>query len=360
MDPFTHAASGAVAMLALSKRPVTLWSWPIAALACASPDIDLVFIHTPLEFLELHRGITHSFAGAPFLGLILAVLAWPLWRRKTPDRWSFPRVWLFCVLMVLLHIWLDVVTTYGTMVFIPFSHYRVRLNGLFIVDFLLVMPMLWAILRWRTRPKLMALALAWVFVYPASGIAINAWHTAQCEARFAAEGRDVQKLVVLPDVFTPLFWRVIYEEKENGVLTVRDESLNFLGSPRAAPEIYPAANPKLAAAISDCSLDGEVYFNFAVLPVEEPLRPVDAPPDPSGVGRYFYDLRFGSGLEFVRHILAMRPNADRPFLLMCEYENEYIINKMRLRFSDSGRDSGWHSPRKPSQPVFWRWLVGLR
>ena len=75
MDPITHAASGAVAMLSLPNRPATRWAVPLAAIASASPDIDVALCHTPLEFLLLHRGITHSLAAAPLLGLLLTLLA---------------------------------------------------------------------------------------------------------------------------------------------------------------------------------------------------------------------------------------------------------------------------------------------
>ena len=37
MDPITHAASGAVAMLALPRRPLTRWAVPLAALAASRP-----------------------------------------------------------------------------------------------------------------------------------------------------------------------------------------------------------------------------------------------------------------------------------------------------------------------------------
>ena len=57
MDPVSHAASGAIALMALRSRPATAWALPLAALACASPDIDLVFCHSPLDVLLLHRGI---------------------------------------------------------------------------------------------------------------------------------------------------------------------------------------------------------------------------------------------------------------------------------------------------------------
>ena len=104
MDPITHAASGAVAMLALPRRPLTRWAVPLAALAAASPDLDLVFASTPLQFLLLHRGITHSLAAMPVLGLLLALCCYPLWRSATPERWNFGKVWLLTCAMILLHI----------------------------------------------------------------------------------------------------------------------------------------------------------------------------------------------------------------------------------------------------------------
>lgn len=372
MDPVTHAASGAVAMLALPHRPATAWAVPLAALTCASPDIDLAFIHTPLEFLMLHRGITHSFAFMPFFGLILALCSWPLWRRSTEGRWKFFYVWLFCCAMILLHIWLDVVTTYGTMVFLPFSHYRVRLNSIYIIDLLVTVPLLWAVWRWRDKRGMIILTLLWTFIYPAAGIGINAWHTAQCEDRFLAAGRNVSRMHVLPDAFAPFFWRVIFEQDNDGAITVRDQSLNALGEPRAPEEIFPAAPEDLVREFMRGSLDCEVYFQFAVLPVMRQLPQNDAPEDfSSATGNnlfLFHDLRFGSGLEFVRQLLAMRPNADIPFQLMTEIKNEpdatggyshTRLNRVRLRFSDSGRDSSWHEPSLPRKPDFAQWLVGL-
>lgn len=374
MDPVTHAASGAVAMLALSRRPATLWSLPLAAAACAAPDIDLAFIHTPLEFLLLHRGITHSFAAMPFLALVLALLCWPLWRQSTPGRWRFSTVWLFCCAMILLHIWLDVVTTYGTMVFLPFSHYRVRLNSIYIIDPLVTLPLLWAVWRWRFKRNLLIFTLIWTFLYPASGIALNAWHTAQCRARFAESGRQVERLHVLPDAFAPFFWRAIFEEEAPGGLSVREQSLNGLGQPRAPENVYPAADAALARRLEAVSTDCHYYFQFAMLPVMENLRqrdfPADLPDRQNAVLLMFYDLRFGSGLAIVRKLLAMRPNADIPFQLMSELLPvppsgtqplaDMDINRIRLRFSDSGRDSSWHKPVSPQKPDFWHWLVGLQ
>lgn len=364
MDPVTHATSGVVGLLALKQRPATLWTLPVAALACASPDIDLCFIRTPLEFLQLHRGITHSFAGAPVLGLLLALLAWPLWRKSTPGRWRFAQVWLFCIAMILLHIWLDVVTTYGTMIFLPFSHYRVRLNAVYIIDLAITLPLLWAVWRWRYRRGLILLALAWTFVYPAIGIAANIWHTQQWRSRLGELPGATGELVVLPDAFAPLFWRILYQQDSGSGLQVADQSVNALGQKRADPVYSPAAQPALVAALAGDSIAAATYFRFAILPVGEPLPASDAPQPalPGSKLDKFYDLRFGSGLAFVRDLLALRPKADMPFVLMAEYVPGNAgpqIERIRLRFSDSGRDSLWHRPEPAQKPDFWQWLVGL-
>ncbi|MBD5607262.1 MAG: metal-dependent hydrolase [Desulfovibrio sp.] len=365
MDPVTHAASGAIAMLAIKNRPATLWAWPLAAIACASPDIDLVFIHTPLEFLELHRGITHSFAFMPVMSLILALLFYPLWRKSTKKRWSFVGVWFFCCLMLLLHTWLDVVTTYGTMVLLPFSHYRVRWNSLFIVDLCLTLPLLWALWRWRAKRGLIVLALLWTFVYPAAGVGFNYWHTNQWREKLASENTPVAESRVLPDLFMPLFWRIIYEDKSGEFPAVKDASLDFFGRPRAIESSFVGLDRKLIELFKETSLEGEVFFDFAVLPVARDLPEKFMPEDASPDKKYYliHDLRFGSGLKFVQKILEARPNADMPFLFMAELSGELEnprVDRIRLRFSDSGRDSGWHIPQRPEKPTIWQWLVGLR
>ena len=89
---------------------------------------------------------------------------------------------------------------------------RMRLNAVFIIDLLVTLPLLWAIWRWRARRGLLLMAMAWLFVYPGISIGLNAWHTAQTRERLTAEGRAPQEIVVLPDAFSPFFWRALYSE----------------------------------------------------------------------------------------------------------------------------------------------------
>ena len=402
MDPITHAASGAVAMLAMPSRPASRLAVPLAALAAASPDIDVLLANTPQQFLLLHRGITHSLVVAPLLGLLLALISCSLWRAQTAGHWRFAKTWLFMTAMVLLHIWLDCITTYGTMIFVPFSHMRVRLNAVFIIDLLITLPLLWAIWRWRARRGLLLLAMAWLFVYPGISMGLNAWHTAQMRQYLTAQGRTPEEIVVLPDAFSPLFWRALYSETTPAGPMVYTQGLNALGAPRG-PEIAATALPKsLARDLARQSVVADAFLQFTLLPVVAPL-PADMLPAaaaqaalPAGAPAVHYlmvhDQRFGSSLALVRNLMAMRPSADIPFKYMAELASEPLpagqdtanaestpesgkstaptisttppfsqrLLRERMRFSDSGRDSLWQAPRPPTQPSLLQWLVGLR
>ena len=54
MDPVTHAASGALAMLAMPQRPATRWALPLAAFAAAAPDLDILAASGPLQTCLLY------------------------------------------------------------------------------------------------------------------------------------------------------------------------------------------------------------------------------------------------------------------------------------------------------------------
>lgn len=414
MDPVTHAASGALAMLAMPGRPATRWALPLAAIAAAAPDLDILAASGPLQTLLLHRGITHSLAAAPLMGLLLALIGRPLWRFETRDAWSFGGVWAFMMLLVLLHIWLDALTTYGTLVWLPFSGERLRLNAVYIIDLCMTLPLLWGIwhgLR-RERQRRRAqdvipfpfqntaslpvsdgktgvrLALCWsVLLYPALALGCQTWHSQQMQAALSAQGRDIRQLVVLPDAFAPLFWRALYLEKlpeapadapawqaelapllppadRQEHLVVRIQGLDALGRPFGPEESRTAAPAGLLAALSRQSVACRAFADFLLLPVIAPLPAAqDAAPAPGASRWLLHDERFGSQLGFVRRIMDMRPNAGIPFQLMLELEPGNLgprLLRERLYFSDSRRDSGWQAPRRPATPAFLPWLAGLR
>ena len=105
---------------------------------------------------------------------------------------------------------------------------------------------------------------------------------------------------------------------------------------------------------------GRESLSDGFTPLPEGQRTTDMP----GASQWLlHDERFGSQLELVQKIMAMRPNAGIPFQLMVQMEPGNMGPRLlqeRLYFSDSRRDSGWQPPRRPSQPAFLPWLAGLR
>ena len=214
MDSLTHAASGATLLLALPRRPATAWGVPLSMTIAALPDIDILFPRIPIDFLLLHRGITHALPALPALALLCALFMYPLWKRDTPGAWTFRQSALFALLLLLLHVWLDCVTTYGTLAFLPFSDYRVRLNGMFIVDFLLLIPLISACCAARRRSRIAALAMIWLLIYSGGAVAWRIHLQDKWSASLQAEGIVPTQLSVLPDAFSPLYWKVQYKHDD--------------------------------------------------------------------------------------------------------------------------------------------------
>lgn len=389
MDPITHAASGAMLAMAC-RRPRSAWAVPLAALVSASPDLDIFFSATPVGYLLFHRGITHSLAAAPLLGLLAALCMAVYWRRRNGnawsgdararDAWSFGQTWALGTVLILLHIWLDCVTTYGTMIFLPFSEYRVRLNGIFIVDFLLVLPLLAGLWHARTRRGLAALLVLWTLAYPAACVGLRAYHEHTAAARLRAEGIAAEQLTVLPDALAPFYWRVLYEtdtpysppaastEASTAANTfaapptarsVHQQGLDWRGRPSTPVHNYPAASAALLGSFKAASWQADVFFRFTLMPLQEQrVMAATNTAETGGIEYRFYDLRFGTMLPWVERLMQAR-SGGIPFLLLARRQGT-AWTAQRMEFAGAHRSSPWEAPEPPRQPTWTEWLVGWR
>jgi inner membrane protein len=135
MDTLTHALSGALLARATAPRNAPPRSLPrrIAAgfFACAAPDLDFVVgFAGPVEYLVQHRGVTHSLLLLPLWALLYSWLLAKILRE--PGGW---RALYGVTLMALAaHVAGDVITSFGTIVFAPFSDFRAGLGTTFIID----------------------------------------------------------------------------------------------------------------------------------------------------------------------------------------------------------------------------------
>jgi membrane-bound metal-dependent hydrolase YbcI (DUF457 family) len=167
MDTITHGIAGALISKALfngddlfASRPmnrqrIVTWSTMIAAIF---PDSDVfrdMLSRNDLLVISWHRSITHSLLCVPIFALLLATLTRWIARRR---KWEAPS---FAVLTgiysagILSHILLDLVTSFGTMVWSPLKWSRLAWDLIFIVDFtftgILLVPQ---ILAWvQERPE---------------------------------------------------------------------------------------------------------------------------------------------------------------------------------------------------------------
>jgi membrane-bound metal-dependent hydrolase YbcI (DUF457 family) len=154
MDTITHGIVGALAGKALfAGRDVPggfdgvesrALSSPIARAAIVGctlgsifPDIDVFagpLARNPLAIMEWHRNITHSIVMLPLWALLLAALSIPLARLV---RWKAPPYWALVGIYasgLATHIFLDLVTNFGTMVWSPIRYSRPAWDWVFILD----------------------------------------------------------------------------------------------------------------------------------------------------------------------------------------------------------------------------------
>jgi membrane-bound metal-dependent hydrolase YbcI (DUF457 family) len=147
MDTITHGIAGALigkavfrgedmfASKAMNRARIVTWSLMLGAIF---PDSDIIrdwFSRDPMLILTWHRSITHSLVCMPFFALALAALTRWFARWRKWDAPSFAALTGIYVIGILSHIFLDLVTTFGTMIWSPLKWSRPAWDLIFIIDF---------------------------------------------------------------------------------------------------------------------------------------------------------------------------------------------------------------------------------
>jgi membrane-bound metal-dependent hydrolase YbcI (DUF457 family) len=183
MDTITHGIAGALISkaafggrdlfppTAMGKRRLATWALMLGAIF---PDSDVLrdfFSSNTLLMITWHRSITHSLLCLPIWSVILAVLTGAIARWRKWEAPSFVALTGLYAVGILSHIFLDLVTTFGTMIWSPLEWSRPAWDILFIIDFtftaILLLPQLlaWTYedpkhIRWRAT-------LLWLVFTPA-------------------------------------------------------------------------------------------------------------------------------------------------------------------------------------------------
>jgi membrane-bound metal-dependent hydrolase YbcI (DUF457 family) len=166
MDTITHGIAGALIGKAIFRGEDLLASHPMnrgriltwsLMLGAIFPDSDVfrdIFSSDRLLIITWHRSITHSLLMLPLWALLLAAITRAFANSRRWPAPSFATLTAIYAVGILSHILLDLVTSFGTMIWSPWRWSRPAWDLVFIVDFTLTAILL--------VPQL----LAWVYSHP--------------------------------------------------------------------------------------------------------------------------------------------------------------------------------------------------
>jgi membrane-bound metal-dependent hydrolase YbcI (DUF457 family) len=177
MDTITHGIAGALigkavfrgedmfASSPINRGRIITWSLMLGAIF---PDSDVfrdIFSSDKLLIVTWHRSLTHSLVLLPLWALLLAAITQGLARWRKWQSPSFAVLIAIYAVGLLSHILLDLVTSFGTMIWSPLQWSRPAWDLIFIVDFTL------------TAIFLVPQLLAWVYSHPekVKARAIGVW-----------------------------------------------------------------------------------------------------------------------------------------------------------------------------------------
>lgn len=210
MDNLTHTLVGVAMGEAGLRRRYGSGTTLLLAVASNVPDLDVMLsIVVGEDGFLLRRMFTHSVLGAPVLAALLAA-AWARW--KTQQRFV---TWLGIALLgVVVHVFLDLVNSYGVVWLWPFSGDRFELAWVFIIDLvlwgLLIAPLLLRVtpLKRRVSPVtlhrvFLAAVAAWV-----AACALGRWRAQVLfDDALARAGASPEFRYVFPEPLGPHRWR---------------------------------------------------------------------------------------------------------------------------------------------------------
>jgi len=207
MDTTTHALAGYIIVKTGLNEDTGRWGTIAGLAGSVFPDVDgILGIFLGTEFMiRYHRNLTNSiFLAVPFSLLS----AWFFVRLSGIKRfWSF---FLIFILEILAHTFMDLITSYGTMILSPFSNSRFSLDWVFIIDpyfSLTLLLSLIAIFVWKKKVTVIArISLILVALYISLCAYNHGWALNLAKRYFAEKGIVAQRVASVPQPLSPFFW----------------------------------------------------------------------------------------------------------------------------------------------------------
>ena len=229
MDPLSQGTVGAaLAQSSASKKNIFKIS-VIGFLAGLAPDLDVLIQSStdPILSLEYHRQFSHSLFFIPFGALIVALLIFPLVKKSM----NLKTVYIASLLGYATHGLLDACTSYGTLLFWPFSNERITWNNISIIDPLFTIPaLILAVTAIKTKKRIFSFfSIGWIIFYLSLGLV--QYERALSAANDLAEsrGHNPERLTLKPSFGNLILWKSIYQHEQtfyvDAIRTVRSSTV---------------------------------------------------------------------------------------------------------------------------------------
>lgn len=247
MDTLTHALIGAAISDSGFRRRCGAVATPFALAVGALPDIDiLTYFVSPESAWAYHRGYSHSF----FVELLAAPVLGYVGLRLARGRGTWLSWCLLALLCLFAHTLVDLVTSWGTMPWLPFSNARVSWDiapilDVFVVTLAAASFVTNRILRWervdhfanplaypvahrhprrqRAADRVATVAVTLLVVYFLVGWQQNRQTVRLAGEELAKAGVSAVEVRALPIMFTYLAWDIVARDASgtvyNGVVS---------------------------------------------------------------------------------------------------------------------------------------------
>lgn len=285
MDNITHTLTGAIASKAGSEQHHTRLIFWIVLVAANLPDIDflLQFFGDRIFYMEHHRGLSHSFVFAPFFAAFVALIL-----KLSVKGIAFKLVFVYTFIGIVIHIFFDLITSFGTMIFYPVTDARYALDLIFIIDPWLTGSMIVFLILGRRfkihRKKIMWGAIAFIAVYFLLAFVNREIVRSKADDYFTGLGIEYQRMIILPQPFAITNWMVAVE---TGDAAYQIFTNTFQHPDKYFVFDYPLIEPNKFIYIAKNTGEVEFFKWFARLPVYDYYRT-----DEGNHVVEYYDLQF--------------------------------------------------------------------
>jgi inner membrane protein len=298
-------------------------------LAAEAADCDVIWdLKGPIAAFQHHRGITHSFVGAPLVAaatLLGVYVLHRLWLGRRKPRPGFPPVrWMLLYWLALMaalsHLLLDYTTAYGIRLFEPFNYRWYSWDIVFIIEPLilatlvlgLALPALFRLINQEVGARnkgpggqvgaivaLICVVLVWGHRDFQHRRALNAM------SAVTYNGAPATRIAAYPYWVNPYRWHGVVETKDF-LQTVPVDSAKPEVDPQGEVRTFYKPEETPASQAAKASYFGRVYLDWAAFPVTE-TQTLEG--DSKGYLVDFSDLRYAyPGRTALGGFVLLSPN----------------------------------------------------